>query len=91
MTRRETDEERLGALLRVLRPAPEGWVQAAQELPGARRSLDEIVARAEADREFRAALAADLAAALEAAGYEPERRIVAWLEDRLAPESTPSS
>jgi hypothetical protein len=91
MTRRELDEERLGALLRVLRPAPESWVQAAQELPGARRSLDEIVAHAEADREFRAALAADLGAALEAAGYEPERRMVAWLEARLASDSTPNS
>ena len=27
------DEERLGELLRVLLPAPAGWVQAAQELP----------------------------------------------------------
>jgi hypothetical protein len=76
-------EERLGALLRILRPAPAGWVQAAQELPGARRSLDEVVARAEADLEFREALIADLEVALEQAGYEPERRLVAWLERRL--------
>ena len=76
-------EERLGALLRILRPAPAGWVQAAQELPGARRSLDEIVARAEADRDFREALIADLEVALEQAGYEPERRLVSWLERRL--------
>ena len=76
-------EERLGALLRILRPAPAGWVRAAQELPGARRSLDEIVARAEADRDFREALIADLEVALEQAGYEPERRLVSWLERRL--------
>ena len=68
MSGRGLNEERLGALLRVLQPAPEGWVRAAQELPGARRSLDEIVARAEADLEFRAALMADLEAALEEAG-----------------------
>jgi hypothetical protein len=65
------DEEWLGSRLRVLRPAPEGWVRAAQELPEARRSLDEIVARAEADLEFRAALIADLEAALAQAGFEP--------------------
>jgi hypothetical protein len=82
---RGLNEERLGALLRILRPAPRGWVQAAQELPGARRSLDEIVARAEADLEFRAALIADLEAALEQAGYESDRRMVAWLEQRLGP------
>ena len=54
------DEERLGVLLRLLRPAPTGWVRAAQELPDARRTFDEIVARAEADLAFRKALIADL-------------------------------
>jgi hypothetical protein len=78
------DEERLGALLRVLRPAPESWVRAAQELPGARSALDEIVARAEADLDFRATLVADLERALEGAGYEPDRRMLSWLEQRLA-------
>lgn len=43
------DVERLGELLRLLPPPPVGWVQAARELPFARRTLDEIVARAEAD------------------------------------------
>ena len=47
------DEERLGVLLRILRPAPTGWVRAAQELPAARRTFDEIVTRAEADHAFR--------------------------------------
>lgn len=64
------DEERLGLLLRLLRPAPPGWVQAAQELPDARRTMDEIVARAEADAEFQVALVADLEAALAREGYE---------------------
>jgi hypothetical protein len=77
------DEERLGALLRVLPPAPPGWIRAAQELPGARRALDDLVARAESDLEFRAAVLADLEVALEQAGVEPDRRTVSWLEDQL--------
>lgn len=78
------DEERVAALLRMLPPAPRGWVQAAQELPGARAELDEIVARAEADLEFRQALIADLEAALSAEGYEPRSRVVEELRRRLA-------
>jgi hypothetical protein len=77
-------EERLGALLRVLRPAPKGWVRAAQELPLARRTLDEIVERAEADRAFREALIADLEQALAGEGYERDPRIVAELRRRLS-------
>ena len=78
------DEERLGVLLRILRPAPTGWVRAAQELPAARRTFDEIVARAEEDRAFRSALVADLEQALAAEGYEPDRRIVDELRERLS-------
>jgi len=81
---RAYDEERLGELLRLLRPAPVGWVRAAQELPAARRSMDEIVARAEADLAFREALIADLEVALEQAGYEPDRRLLDELRKRLA-------
>jgi hypothetical protein len=77
------DEERLGVLLRILRPAPSGWVRAAQELPAARRTLDDIVSRAEADLAFRSALIADLEQALAAEGYEPDRRILDELRDRL--------
>ena len=40
------DEEQIADLLRRLPPAPEGWVRAAQELPIARRGLDDIVERA---------------------------------------------
>jgi hypothetical protein len=83
MTMRSHDEERLGELLRVLRPAPEGWVRAAQELPYARRTFDEIVARAEADVAFREALIADLEQALAREGYEPDRRVVNELRARL--------
>lgn len=77
------DEERLGVLLRILRPAPTGWVRAAQELPAARRTLNDIVSRAEADLAFRSALIADLEQALAAKGYEPDRRILDELRDRL--------
>ena len=77
------DEERLGVLLRILRPAPRGWVEAAQELPGARRTFDDIVSRAEADLAFRAALVDDLEQALAAEGYEPDRRLLNELRSRL--------
>jgi hypothetical protein len=77
------DEERLGVLLRVLRPAPVGWVRAAQELPAARRTFDEIVSRAEADRAFRDALVADLERALAAEGYAPDRRTLDEIRVRL--------
>ena len=82
---RPYDEERLGELLRILRPAPAGWVLAAQELPGARRAMDEIVERAEADREFRRALLADLEQALASEGYEPERLTLSEIRERLRP------
>jgi hypothetical protein len=77
------DEERLGVLLRILPPAPTGWVRAAQELPTARRTFDEIVSRAEADLAFRSALVADLEQALAAEGYEPDRRLLHELSARL--------
>jgi hypothetical protein len=78
------DEEWLGSRLRILRPAPQGWVRAAQELPEARRSLDEIVARAQADLEFRAALIADLEAALSQAGFEPGPHALEELRKRIS-------
>jgi hypothetical protein len=79
---RMDDVERLGELLRLLPPPPAGWVQAAQELPFARRTLDEIVARAEADLAFRERLVAHLEAALAEAGYEPDERTLAELRAR---------
>jgi hypothetical protein len=80
------DEERLAELLRILPPAPEAWIKAAQELPLARLELDGIVARAEADAAFRAALVADLEAALAEEGYEPSERLLQELRERLASE-----
>jgi hypothetical protein len=64
------DEERLANLIRALPPAPESWVAAAQELPFARAQLEDIVARAESDADFRRALLADLEDALRDEGYE---------------------
>jgi hypothetical protein len=79
----ELDEERLAHLLRLLPPAPDAWVQAACELPQARRELDRIVARAQDDAAFRAALLADLEAALAVEGYSPPRVLLPRLRARL--------
>jgi NADH:ubiquinone oxidoreductase subunit E len=77
-------EERLAELLRGLPPAPEGWVEAAQLLPRARQEIDEIVSRAEADRDFRAAVMADLEAALKSEGYEVDPSLLPALKERLS-------
>jgi hypothetical protein len=79
------DEEGIGRLLGALPPAPEGWVEAAQELPKARLEMDDIVARAEADIEFRAAVMKDLEGALEAAGYDIPPAHLPALRERLSP------
>ncbi len=81
---RDFEQERLGELLRLLRPAPQGWERAAQELPFARSSLDDIVARAEEDAEFRRLVAADLEAALAREGVAPDPRLLQELERRIA-------
>jgi hypothetical protein len=77
------DEERLAELLRMLPPAPEGWIAAAQELPRVRAEMDQIVSRAVADAEFRTALIADLEEALRSEGYEPEHMPLDELRRRL--------
>jgi hypothetical protein len=77
------DEEQLARLIHALPPAPEGWVRAAQELPFARTGLDEIVARAEADADFRRRLVSDLESALEAEGYERSPEVVEELRIRF--------
>jgi hypothetical protein len=78
------NEDRLAELIAALPPAPQAWVRAAQELPLARTEINEIVARAEADAEFREALIADLEATLAQEGYEPERPLVDALRRRFA-------
>ena len=77
------DEERLGELLRLLAPAPPGWVEAAQELPRARADLDALLARAERDAAFRQALVDDLEDALRVAGVEPRPVVVEHLRRRF--------
>ena len=77
-------EERIALLLRLLQPAPVAWVRAAQELPAARRTFDDIVTRAEADLAFQAALVADLEQALAAEGYDPDVRTLSELRKRYA-------
>jgi hypothetical protein len=78
------NEERLGELLRLLRPAPTGWVEAASQLPRLRAVFDDLVARAEADAAFRAELIADLEAALARVGVEPTERALSELRARLS-------
>ena len=78
------DIEGLARLIGMLPPAPEAWVRAAQELPEALRELDGIVARAEADAEFRRLLIADLESALRAEGFEPTRPLLDELRRRVS-------
>jgi hypothetical protein len=80
----DNDEERVAKLLSLLTPAPSAWVQAAQELPRARRELDEIVALAEVDQSFRKAVLADLETALHERGYEVEPNLLPELRQRLS-------
>ena len=78
------DEETLADLLRTLPTPPEAWVKAAQEIPLARRGLDDIVERARADQAFRAALIADLEQAIASAGYEPDPVLAVAVRQRLS-------
>jgi hypothetical protein len=77
------DEQRLAELLGALPPAPDAWVQAAKELPLARRQLDSMVERAVADEDFRRAIEADIEAAIREAGCVPDPVTVAALRARL--------
>ena len=63
-------EERLAAVLSLLPPAPEAWVEAAKQFPVARSQINSIVARAERDAEYRSRLVADPERALAADGIE---------------------
>jgi hypothetical protein len=78
------DIERLSRLIGMLPPAPAAWVRAAQELPRARRELDSIVVRAQADAEYRRALVADLESALRAEGVEPTSVLLDELRRRVS-------
>jgi hypothetical protein len=75
--------DRLARLIAALPPAPGGWVAAAQQLPAARRGIDEIVERAVGDAAYRAQVVAGLESALAEVGIEPTPPILAELRERL--------
>ena len=77
------DEERLGELLSSLPPAPEAWVKAAQNLPIARKGVDEIVERADEDEEYRRRVIEDPRAALEEADVVAHVEAIEILRRRL--------
>jgi hypothetical protein len=77
-------EERLAELIALLPPSPEGWAEAAIELPSAGEAIDELVARAIADQRARQEILVDLEAALRAKGVEPRAQLVKTLRLRLS-------
>ncbi len=76
-------EQELAELLRALPPAPPAWVRAAHELPAARRAIDQLVALAEADADFRAELLRDAEAALDRTGVKATPELLKRLRERL--------
>jgi hypothetical protein len=80
-----TPEERIAELLRALPAPPRGWVEAAKELPAARRELATILERVERDERYRELVVADLESMLRAEGIEPTPAVVAHLRRSLAP------
>jgi hypothetical protein len=78
-----TAEEQIALALRALPTPPMGWVEAAKELPAARRELETILDRIERDERFREQAVADLEAMLRAEGVEPTPVVVAHLRRRL--------
>jgi hypothetical protein len=78
-----TPEERIAEALRALPEPPAGWVDAAKQLPAARRELETILERIERDVRFRELVVADLEATLRAEGVEPTPVVVAHLRRRL--------
>ena len=78
-----TPEEQIAEALRALPEPPRGLVQAAKELPAARRELETIFERIERDERFRERLLADLEAMLRVEGVEPTPVVVAHLRRRL--------
>ncbi|MFL5963176.1 MAG: hypothetical protein ACJ757_09835 [Gaiellaceae bacterium] len=79
----EYDYDTLGRLIAALPPPPEGWVRAAQQLPAARRGIDDIVDRAVADARYRKRVVADLESALAEAGIEPTSPLLDELRERF--------
>lgn len=82
------DEDRIALLLRALPPAPTGWVDAAAELPIARRALGEIEQQLSGHAQ-RQAQTAQLEQALEEAGYQPTPALVRAVRGELGRWSAP--
>jgi hypothetical protein len=80
----DLSEERLAELIALLPPAPQGWVEAAIELPRVSAAIDDLATRAMADRQTRQAILADLEEAVRAAGVEPRPKLVESLRARLS-------
>ena len=78
-----TRHEELGRLIAALPPAPDAWVRAAQELPSARRAIEEIVSRAVADAAYRRRVLADLESALAEEGVQPTAAVLSELRERF--------
>lgn len=81
------DSHQIAKHIAKLPPAPRGWVQAAQELPAARRAVDTLVARAQRSEEERAGIVRNLEESLHAEGVEPRSDLVRELRDRLADDA----
>jgi hypothetical protein len=79
----EFDEESVAELLGVLRPAPQAWVRAAEELPAARLELERLVELARIDAELARALRDDLEAALAARSISLPAALQRELHKRL--------
>lgn len=79
----EYEEERLGELLRLLPPAPEPVLRGAQELPRTRLALEQILALAEADAEFRSQLIADPENAVRHARREPDEPLLRMVRSAI--------
>jgi hypothetical protein len=83
MSEEALPEERIAALLALLKPAPEAWVEAAKQLPTARAQIESIIERAEQDAVYRRLLVADLEQALARDGFEPTPALRRELARRL--------
>ena len=77
-------EEQLADVISALPPPPEDWVQSATELPRARAAMDGLIARAEADRQTREEMLANLQDALRSAGVDPRPVLLEQLRASLS-------
>lgn len=78
-----TDQE-LAGLLRVLKPAPTSWVEAAQQIPRMKKQVAEVLPYLEEIAPDRASETAELEKAISAAGLTPEPQLLAELQRHIA-------